>query len=331
MTMVSERTVAFIVARLNSSRLPGKQLRVIGNQTLLSWTLTNLKKSKEIDQIVLATAAEEANTPLLDFAHQNNIECFWFEGDPNQVTTRLCKAAEDYNAEICVLISGDCPLVDGEAIDQIICQFRSQPEMDYTYLAADQNNKECMLQGVSVARKNAWLKAEQLSNTPELKEHHFPVLYLKNENFKALACSISKPVYANFHRLSVDTFADYNFFVEVYETLQGKDKKFDLENVVALLDEHPEIRDINGHVYQRKIVEIIPEILFLEFQPQLDDGKNFNAPYVNMNIALYILESKGWPVHFITNQVYSKNELSSRGIRSNKIKDLTDLEEILSQ
>jgi spore coat polysaccharide biosynthesis protein SpsF len=331
MTKNREKTVAFIVARLSSSRFPAKQLRTIGNQALLSWTLLNLRKSVEIDQIVLATAAEEANKPLVSFAKQNNIECYWFKGDPNQVTTRLCNAAEEYNAEICVLISGDCPLVDGKAIDQIIDQFRLHKEMDYAYLPADSSKKDCMLQGVSVARKNAWLKAEQLSDTPELKEHHFPALYLKNKYFKALACFISKPVYGVFHRLSVDTYADYKFFTEVYATLYKQSKTFALENVVTLLDETPEIKNNNKHVHQRKIIEIIPEILFLEFSPQTDERGNLNSTKNNIQIALHIIESKGWPVQFITNEFHLKNELVAKGIQSRDIKDLADFYAILSQ
>ena len=69
--MKKERIVAFIVARLSSSRFPGKQLREISGRKLLEWSLIELQKSEKIDKIVLATASEKENIPLRDFAEEH--------------------------------------------------------------------------------------------------------------------------------------------------------------------------------------------------------------------------------------------------------------------
>ena len=120
---MAEKTVAFIVARLSSSRMAGKHFCRIGNKAMILWIIDQLKTCKEIDEIVIATVAEPGNKPLRELAGKENISCFWYEGEIDHVTTRLCAAAEHHNADICLLISGDCPLIYGTAIDILLKSF----------------------------------------------------------------------------------------------------------------------------------------------------------------------------------------------------------------
>lgn len=52
------KVVAFVVARLSSSRFPEKHLRTIGDTRIIDWTIEGLNSSEEIDQIVITTIAE---------------------------------------------------------------------------------------------------------------------------------------------------------------------------------------------------------------------------------------------------------------------------------
>ena len=151
----SEKAVAFVVARLSSSRLPAKHFRRIGDRPLLQWVVDRLKQSQEIDSIVLATVNEAANTPLKAFARQNGIDCFWYEGEVDHVTTRLRRAAEAHSADICVLVSADCPLIHAPAIDQIISHLRQHPEADTARFPADASQRQIALQGIVASRIRA--------------------------------------------------------------------------------------------------------------------------------------------------------------------------------
>ncbi|HHL33667.1 MAG TPA: hypothetical protein ENJ30_04820, partial [Desulfobulbaceae bacterium] len=93
-TLKPERTVAFIVARLGSSRLPGKQFRKIGRKMLLEWLLEELRRCRQVDEIVLATSAEPENGLLLSWSDKQGIATYRYPGDVNHVTTRLRRAAE---------------------------------------------------------------------------------------------------------------------------------------------------------------------------------------------------------------------------------------------
>ena len=125
------------------------------------------------------------NRPLQEFAEKNGIACFWYEGAVDHVTTRLRRAAEVYNADICVLVSGDCPLIHAPAIDQMIRSLKENPDSDTVRLSADAHGRPPALQGIVVGRKKAWQLADDLADRPELKEHQFPVIGLRPELFSS--------------------------------------------------------------------------------------------------------------------------------------------------
>ena len=49
------KILALILARKNSKRLPGKNLRKIGNKTLVEWSIDVVKNIKEIIHIFVST------------------------------------------------------------------------------------------------------------------------------------------------------------------------------------------------------------------------------------------------------------------------------------
>ncbi|UCF92617.1 MAG: NTP transferase domain-containing protein [Desulfobacterales bacterium] len=308
-----ERTVAFIVARLSSSRLAAKQLRAIGDRTLLDWILDGLSKSRQIDAIVLATVAEAANEPLRELARQKGVACFWFEGQVDHVTTRLRRAAEVFGADVCVLISGDCPLVCAPAIDQMIAELKKTPEADVVRIVTDDGNYRPALEGVSVARRRAWQRADDLADRPELKEHQFPVIGLQPERFRAVDLSLSAAIYMSPHRLSVDTWADLEFMNQVHATLAQRGKRFELPEVVRLLEERSDLKKINRHVHQRPLVEDVKRVLFI-----VDAGKQYGYGHLmrSLELALQIVESLGWPASFVVDDEQAESLVEEHGLRA---------------
>ena len=62
-----------IQARMGSSRLPGKVMKKInGDIPMLKFQLDQLKFSKNIDQIIIATTTLETDNVIVDFCINNN-------------------------------------------------------------------------------------------------------------------------------------------------------------------------------------------------------------------------------------------------------------------
>lgn len=306
-----EKAVAFVVVRLSSSRFRAKQCRLIGDRPLLRWITDRLKSCKELDEIVVTTVAEESNLPLREFAEGEGVSCFWYEGEVDHVTTRLRRAAEAFEADICLLISGDCPLIYAPAIDQMIIQLRSDPEADLVSLIPEKTEQTVAHYGVGVGRRRTWQLADDMSDRPELKEHHFPIIGIHPELFKRTECTASENLCAPFHRLFVDTWADLEFMNIIYEELSEKDRPFELPEVLGLLKEKPELCEVNSHVHQREVTEDVKRVLLVA-----DAGQNFGYGHLmrSIELALQVIEHLGYPVTFLVDDQQAATMLDALGV-----------------
>ncbi len=309
--MLRERTVAFVVARLSSSRLPAKQLRMIGDRCLLDWTVGALKSCQEVDEIVITTVAEDENKPLRDYARAQGLSCFWYEGEVDDVTGRLRKAAEHFKADICILVSADCPLVYAPAVDSMVQQFKSDEKADFLVIPAV-NEQVPALEGIGIARLKGWQVADNLSLRPELREHQFPVIWQQQDKFTFLEGRLSPDLYSRHHRFSVDTPADLEFMNRLHDLLQTQHQEFDLPGVLQLLSEQPDLYAINQHVHQRQLAETVGQVLMV-----IDSGAGFGYGHLNRSLELgqRIIEQLGWPVTFLVDDGYAAEVLHLQGLR----------------
>lgn len=307
-----ERSVAFVVARLSSSRLPAKHLRTIGDRPMLQWVVDRLRHCKNLDDIVLATVAEPENLPLKAFAENNGIACFWHEGEVDHVTTRLRRAAEAFDADICVLVSADCPLIHAPAIDQLIRSLKDSPDADTVRLVSGTHGQPAALQGIVTSRKKAWQRADDLADRPELKEHQFPVIGLRSELFKSVDVTLPESICMPHHRLSVDTLADLAFMNALYADLDKRGLPFDLLHVVGLLKDRPELKAINAHVHQCRLVENKKKVLFV-----VDAGGEYGFGHLTRCLALagQITERLAWPTHFLIDDHQAKAIIEETGCK----------------
>ena len=259
---MNERIIAFIVARLSSSRLPQKQLRKIGDKRLIDWTIENIKRSDFVEKIVIATTDDEENRPLIDVANEHGIDVFLYKGDINDVVGRLTKAAGEYDADIPILISGDCPLIWAESLDRLIKRILEDEEIDRVVFC-ELDGRVPIHEGMGVYRRKCWELANRLSDRPNLREHHLPILGLKPDLFK-IECVVDDELFYKIkHRVSVDTPADLDFMNAVYSELKSRDREFNLKNVIELLLEKPEFMEINRDVHQIELEEMPKKALFV--------------------------------------------------------------------
>jgi len=80
--------------------------------------LARLSKAKTIDEVVLATSLDQANGPLIDLVTSLGYKCF--QGSEDDVLERFLGAAEYVEADLCVRITGDCPLIDPDLVDAAV-------------------------------------------------------------------------------------------------------------------------------------------------------------------------------------------------------------------
>jgi 3-deoxy-manno-octulosonate cytidylyltransferase (CMP-KDO synthetase) len=123
------RVLGVIPARLASTRLPGKVLRMVAGEPLLAWVYRAACSCPQIDQVLIA-----ADSPEVEAACLAN-------GWPVQMTSpalpsgtdRLHEVSQHHPAGIYVNIQGDEPLLAPEHIAALLAPF-ALPHVDVTTL-----------------------------------------------------------------------------------------------------------------------------------------------------------------------------------------------------
>ncbi|MBN8703646.1 MAG: NTP transferase domain-containing protein [Bacteroidetes bacterium] len=231
----------YITVRLKSKRLPRKAVVEVAGQTILEHIIDRAKQIKHAKNIVVCTSTNEEDTPLLEYAQKKGVP--FFRGSENNVVARFLGAAELFKPDICVRITGDNCLFSPEFIDYGIEQ-HIKNGVDYTttkqmagggkgdifsYDALVRLNK--LMQDENASEYLSWLFAD---------DKHFKVQWLDVEE------SLKRPQY----RLHCDTPDDLKFIKEVYANLYDGKSIVDYKRMIAFLDAHPEIVEINKNIIQ---------------------------------------------------------------------------------
>ena len=130
---MNKKVVATIQARMGSSRLPGKVLADIHGHPMLKRQINRLKRSRLIDEIIVATSTSRKDNQIEEFCIQNKIKVF--RGSEKDVLGRIANLLEKFKFDIHVELYGDSPLLDVSIIDEMICLFYKY-HSDYDYFSS---------------------------------------------------------------------------------------------------------------------------------------------------------------------------------------------------
>ena len=105
---------AIIIARMDSSRFPGKAMAYLGDQLIIERCITALKGSDEFVAL-LATTDREVDKPLLNAAETLGIE--HFQG-PLDVSERLAGCIRKFGLQYFARVNGDSPFTRRELLTE---------------------------------------------------------------------------------------------------------------------------------------------------------------------------------------------------------------------
>lgn len=232
-----------IQARMGSTRLPGKILKPFyGGKTLLETLLENLHKV-EGTKVIVATSVKENNDQLEHFLIEKGE--LVFRGAENDVLDRFIKAAEDNNIQGIVRICSDNPFLDWHGVQQLVDKAQSS---DADYIGFRINGKPSILTHFGFWGEYVRLSALKrvFATTEEDTPAHEHVTYHIYNHTDEYRCEwIDGPTFLNGRddiRLTIDTPEDLRSALQVYSDLKAHDNDFTLQDVVAYLDAHEDIK-----------------------------------------------------------------------------------------
>lgn len=106
---------------MGSRRLPGKVLKEAVGRPLLELMVERARRSRYVDEVVVATSTAPADDAIVALCERAKIA--HFRGSEEDVLGRVVAAQRHYGADTCVLLTGDCPLIDPLVVDHIVCAF----------------------------------------------------------------------------------------------------------------------------------------------------------------------------------------------------------------
>lgn len=237
------KIVALVQARMGSTRLPGKVMKPICGVPLIELLLRRLSKATEINQIVVATSVAHANQPLVDHVSKLGYACE--QGSENDVLDRFVQAADKHHADVVVRITGDCPLVDPELVDEVIRRFKSS-NVEYFSNISPPTYPDGL--DIEVFTFKALNHARELAQESFDREHVTPYLR-RSGNFKTAGMQYGQDFSAL--RWTVDESADFFVIEKVFQHFYPR-TNFTWTEVLALQLQQPELFKNNQHIIRNE-------------------------------------------------------------------------------
>jgi glutamate-1-semialdehyde 2,1-aminomutase len=237
------KIVALVQARMGSTRLPNKVMKPIGGIPMIELLLSRLSKSKELDQIVVATSVDERNLPLVE--HVQNLGYACEQGSENDVLDRFVQAARKHHADVVVRITGDCPLVDPELVDECIRRFRL---LNTDYFCNNYPPTYPDGLDIEVCTFKALEQASQETSKPYDHEHVTPYV---RESGKFSTATMRHDQDLSALRWTVDELADFMVIEKVFQYFNPR-TDFTWSEVLDLQLQQPEIFQINQNIIRNE-------------------------------------------------------------------------------
>lgn len=120
------KTIAFIPARMGSSRFPGKPIAQILGRSMIEHIYKRVAMSKSLDATYIATCDEE----IRQIAESFGAPVIMTADTHERASDRVAEAVTHIpDAELIVMVQGDEPMTHPNMIDTAVAPFRNDPEL----------------------------------------------------------------------------------------------------------------------------------------------------------------------------------------------------------
>lgn len=241
------KIVAIIQARMGSTRLPGKVMLPIGTKSMLTRVVRRVQKSQVLDRVIVATSTQPDDNRIEEECNILNVPCF--RGSETDVLDRYFHAAKQYEADLIVRITADCPVIDPQIIDLVVMKC-IQSKADYASNCFQRTYPRGL--DVEVFTFDALEKAWKEANLSFQRSHVTPYIHRNPDLFELE--SVTDPSDASAYRWTVDTQEDLSLVRTIYQRL-GDHGEFSWQDALMLMQFDPSIPAINQNVTQKSMSE----------------------------------------------------------------------------
>jgi spore coat polysaccharide biosynthesis protein SpsF (cytidylyltransferase family) len=229
-----------IQARTGSKRLPKKVIQKIDNNlTILDYVINQVKYSKKIEKIVIATTDLMEDDVICQHLDLRKIK--YFRGSSEDVLDRFYQCAKKESAENIVRITADNPLIDPNIIDKTIEVYENK---EFDLVTNTINRTFPYGTEVEVFSFDSLEKSWNNAKKPSEREHVTP--FIRNPENKFLLTNIKNEEDFSFLRYTIDRTEDLKLVKEIIKNISTR--PILLKDIITLYKNNSKIFDINKNI-----------------------------------------------------------------------------------
>lgn len=217
---------AIIVARSDSTRLPGKVMASVCGRPLVDYVIDRALRIEGVDCVALATTLRDVDEQLAEHGRERGLTVF--RGTTDDVAGRVLACADSLGAEYAIRINGDSPFLDPVLVQTGMTLLSSRSDLisnivgrTFPYGIA-----------VEILRTEALRRACETMGVDE-REHVTQHFYANQDRFSVRCMTSDEPGLRDV-RLVVDTPADLEVFGRIVEELGDSVSEADYKRVAAV-------------------------------------------------------------------------------------------------
>lgn len=235
------KVTAIIQARMTSSRLPGKILMKVLGKPLLQLMIERVKKAKCIESVVLATTTNKEDDLTVNLGKSLGVKVF--RGSEDDVLDRFYRAAKEFGGEHIMRLTGDCPLIDPDFLDELV-DFYVAGEYDYASNCIEPTLPDGL--DAEIISMKTLGEVHQKAQLASQREH--VTLYVRDneQNFKIGSWKFHHD-FSNL-RWTVDNCEDFELVEAILKRICKAKPNFSMLDVIRFLENNPQLQDKNAHL-----------------------------------------------------------------------------------
>lgn len=239
------RIIIITQARMTSTRLPGKVLRMVNDKPLLAYHVERLKRVGLADEVVVATTINASDDPIVDWCVKNQIK--YYRGSEEDVLSRYYETAKEFNADAIVRVTSDCPLIDPKVVNDLIKLYIDKTN-NYDYVSNTLMRTYPRGMDAEIFSFKVLEAVHEKANTKPEREHVTSHIYRNPAEYRL--GNLSYITDESQHRWTVDTPEDFELIKKILESFYPS-IGFTLEECLHLLKENPSWILINKEIEQK--------------------------------------------------------------------------------
>ena len=218
---------------MTSSRMPGKVLAPLSGEPMIIRQLERIQRARSLDGLVVATSTDDSDDILASVVEDFGVPVV--RGSLDDVLARFLVAVDALDPMAVVRLTADCPLTSPAVIDLVVEAFHASGA-DYASNTMTPTFPDGL--DVEVVRAAVLRQVAAEATDPPEREHVTLGVYRRFERFRIE--NVVGETDLSGLRWTVDTPDDYAFVVGVYDEVYPINPDFDVAEVLAYLERHPD-------------------------------------------------------------------------------------------